>query len=58
MEIKGIELLIPTVLYVGFPSDHLSRKSISLLGVIGGFILILLFMAFLTCIRQKKIYQV
>merc|ERR1719433_731489 len=28
-----------------------------MLGVIAGFILILLFMAFLTCIRQRKIYQ-
>merc|ERR1712130_122928 len=43
-----------------FTSDaisHVTEKSFSLLGVIVGFVLLLLFLALVTCVRQKKIYQ-
>merc|ERR1712226_1096996 len=42
---------------IGFTRHNISDKSLSLLGVISGFVLLLLFMAFITCIRQRKIYQ-
>merc|ERR1712083_1015266 len=41
----------------GLARHHITEKSISLLGVITGFVLLLLLMAFITCIRQRKIYQ-
>ena len=41
-----------------FPIPEVSDKSLSLLGIIGGFTLTLLFLAFITCVRQRKLYQV
>jgi len=37
--------------------SHVNEKSFSLLGMIVGFLLLLLFLALVTCVRQKKIYQ-
>ena len=41
-----------------FPNPHVSERSLRLLGIIGGFVLLLLFLAFITCVRQRRLYQV
>ena len=41
-----------------FPNHHVSKRGLGLLGIIGGVVLLLLFLAFITCVRQRKLYQV
>ena len=51
-------LFDPTNQEAVFPNHHVSKRGLGLLGIIGGFVLLLLFLAFLTCVRQRKLYQV
>ena len=41
-----------------FPNPEVSDRSFGLLGVIGGCVLLLLFLAFITCVRQRRLYKV
>ena len=45
---------------INHPNPHVSERSFSLLGVIGGCVLLLLFLAFITCVnvRHMNLYQV
>ena len=46
-------------LWPGFsPISRVREKSLSLLGVIAGLVLLMLFLALLTCIRQRQMYKV
>ena len=40
------------------PISRVREKSVSLLGVIAGLVLLMLFLALLTCIRQRQMYKV
>ena len=41
-----------------FPNPEVSDRSFGLLGVIGGCVLLLLLLAFITCVRQRRLYKV
>ena len=50
---------IECALCPGFsPISRVREKSLSLLGVIAGLVLLMLFLALLTCIRQRQMYKV
>ena len=40
------------------PISRVREKSVSLLGVIAGLVLLMLFLALVTCIRQRQMYKV
>jgi hypothetical protein len=41
-----------------FPQSQVSDKGFGLLGVIGGCLLLSIFLVFITCMRQRKLYKV
>ena len=41
-----------------FPNPEVTDRSFGSLGVIGGCVLLLLFLAFITCVRQRRLYKV
>ena len=46
-------------LWPGFSQiSRVREKSLSLLGVIAGLVLLMLFLALVTCIRQRQMYKV
>ena len=61
---EKLGLLLSALLYrvclcPGFsPISRVREKSLSLLGVIAGLVLLMLFLALVTCIRQRQMYKV
>ena len=59
---ENLGQLISALLYrvcPGFsPISRVREKSLSLLGVIAGLVLLMLLLALLTCIRQRQMYKV
>ena len=43
---------------VFFPQPQVSERGFGLLGVIGGCLLLFIFLVYITCMRQRKLYKV
>eukprot|EP00092_Neocalanus_flemingeri_P011428 GFUD01012315.1.p1 GENE.GFUD01012315.1~~GFUD01012315.1.p1 ORF type:complete len:165 (-),score=21.92 GFUD01012315.1:57-551(-) len=57
-DLDSINFSFEPVSHGSFPPTHqVSERSIRLLEIIGGFVLLLLFLAFITCVRQRKLYE-